>query len=1449
MPEVKAEKARRGYDTSSPSPSSSPPQTVSFRNKRTPRTRNSNERTSKSTRKKKKGGVEGGEEGESDDLDRGDEGGGKGTERNRGGGILELLESSMKDLRAARDLKDDDAVAKKEEEGGGEEEELNFPFPSVMSTPASVGGGDIIESLSSGREEKDRSSRRSRKSKRRKSGNGGGASDVELRRKHGLRGGGSSGKGGGGGCLPKEVRRTLECARGGVTLPREAIVSAVVRMLFDGDDTSSEGDGADDVENDRGGGGGGVAVIVVGGGGGESVGEGNGAGGGEGKTTIAALACARGDVRARYRDGIAWLGMGDDDNRRIRRHRHSPPSLDDLDYETYTGALSDICRQIGIEPRSLNLSPAVREPGEDDGVARSRMARHMIEARSRMGELLTSMTVERRRGMDDELTTTTSMLVVLDDVRVASDIEWFRFRWRGDDGSDQINDLLVTTRSSCVITGDGLTVAVPPLDTKEAIRLLLTESDLSVNHALAKSEAVTALVNACSLHPITIKFAGRWLCLKRVTSAGRKGFEEILGEISDVIIGGACDNGSQNEDVLFKLMDQATSPQIGGNKTKIVRLCFAALVTVFYKESLTSVSKEIVNDFFLELIENEREIFSKDDRFYQSNGRQTPVLVFEILGALGILNITKHAKVEGSTKNEITIRIDHDLIRQFSKYILNDGSMHHLVRKDAERCWNEAYVKSNTQQMSKYLWDDIRPDRSRKYALEKMPEHMMRASMFVEAEALLQQESFIRGRFWSLGWTEGTRAHVIDAEAFANGLRRELNDDPGCLQKLVLVFKKLEMVLMDEVSRKYGGPNGGCGTLEAGRCLHEITLSLTRFKLWGEASIFCDSCVQLVRSNLGSSELVASLLYNCSIIYMESNEFDEAEKKIRDCLEMRLSTCGIENILYVRAMCQLGYVLSTRSDYSAAESCFNKSISILKAMPPLYNIDFGIILYKLGRNQHRRGGCMDEALHCYEEALDFERNELGRNHLYISSILMHMGDLMFDKGDTQQAKYTFKEALEILNAANDNTASCDLAIAEGKLLSIDGQHENSIYKYQHALTLLRKHNPCKKRKIARIIFFVGAEYERRGNYHAAEKSYEECLKISKLVFKPFHLDIAMTLTTLSRVKILLAEADSSEPIPNKYHIQATDCLEEAIDIQKSRLGNCKDVVVTLGILGSHLKRIRSYEKSEAAYNDALQILQALEVDQTQLLAETFFGMADLMMAISKFDDAVEFYRQCLEIQEKILGKHHDDIASTLYAMGLSVQEKGANSDALACFSKSLDMLIHLHGRNHPGVGDIYDVMGFLHTKSGELDAALNRLTDSLEVRKLVGDKLMEADTLVNIGNLHRERKEYQRAIQQYDESLKIRISALGRNHESVADVLMELGNVHSDMSNTQDALARYREAVEILISVNGPTDARVASTFQKVGMVQLRAGNVESGRLFLEHSVEIFRQGVIGSDV
>jgi len=1189
--------------------------------------------------------------------------------------------------------------------------------------------------------------------------------------------------------VPREAKKVLSCARGSNALPRETVVSNVVRQLVSKIDRGRMISDDDNVKKESH-----YCVAIISP---SDVGSQNGSG--QGKSMVAALTCVRGDIRTRYHRGVAWINM----------ERRSLCS----NFEAYSEALSNICRQIGIKPTQLHLSPVVRTPGEDATVSDLRMKGYMKEAHAKMSRLLRSL--QRSSSRRRETCEHASVLVVLDDVADALDIEWFQFRLEGendDSGSkgEQINHLLVTSRLR-QIGEDTITVTVPPLETKEALQLLLTESDLPSNHPISNNNRAKTLVKSCLNHPLAIKFAGRWLALKRATSGGQKGIDEILVEVNDAIVEGVegqadtnQSNSRNGEDTLFSLLNRAMSPLVKGKETKIVRLCFVALITVFYKHSCsTLVPLEIANDFFLKVVENKRDVLLQEDPFFQSNGRQSSKLVPEILGALGIFNITMHTtQVEGSEKeNESSIQIDHDLLRYFSRCIHNDESMHHLV-KHSESRWHEAYVQSYTHQKAMYLWDDIQPDRSRKYALEKMPSHMIQANMFDDVEMLMQNESFIRGRFWSLGWTEGTKAHVNDAETFCNRLRtsslENTNDDFS--SRLVDACKQLEAVLMEEVARESGGPNGRCSTLEAGRCLHEIVLSLARFRLWDEASRFCDSCVELVESNLGSSELVGSLLYNSSVMHMEANKFDQAEKVNGDCLEMRVKTCGTENILYVRALCQLGHILSLMSDYNAAESCFNKCIGILKVMPARHHLDFGIILYNLGRNKHRRGNNLNEALHCYEEALEFEKDELGLHHVFISSILTHIGDILLEKEDIQRAKHTFMEALKVLGETNsqlDISSSIKMKITidivGGKLLAIAGQSGKCIEKFQKALSLFQKYTPTKKRKIAQVCALIGAEHERNGNHNAANKFYEDSVGTMKSVFGPFHLDIAENLICLSRVKSALGGERRNKSLYCEHSAQAIDCLEESIDIRKSRLGDSEETAMTFTVFGAHLTATGDYKKAELAFSNALSILKALEGEPKSSFADALLGIADLMTVISKYDEAMDYYAQCLNIQQSIFGKMHDDIALTLYSMGLARLDEGVYSSALILFAKSLYMRIELHGKSHSAVGDTYDIMGFVEAKSGDLENAQLRLNDALKVRKLLRDRLKEADTLSNIGNLHRERNEFELASKRYDDCLKIRIFELGRNNQSVADVFVALGNVQSDMDNSEEALSHYRE--------------------------------------------------------
>merc|ERR1719491_1024064 len=203
-----------------------------------------------------------------------------------------------------------------------------------------------------------------------------------------------------------------------------------------------------------------------------------------------------------------------------------------------------------------------------------------------------------------------------------------------------------------------------------------------------------------------------------------------------------------------------------------------------------------------------------------------------------------------------------------------------------------------------------------------------------------------------------------------------------------------------------------------------------------------------------------------------------------------------------------------------------------------------------------------------------------------------------------------------------------------------------------------------------------------------------------------------------------------------------------------------------------------------------------------------------------------------------------------------MQTKGNFSDAVNMLSKCLVMQVEVHGgQNHSSVADTYDMLGFVEVKRGDLDTSLEHLQDGLKVRKEVGDKLKEGDALFNIGNLYRERGEFDMALECYQGCQEIRTAEHGPVSQSVADVIMAQGKVQSDIergmltagssltaTELAGALEFFKKALQIHYTINGLNDISVASTLEMMGMAQFRVGKLVSARKYLENSVEVYRK-------
>jgi tetratricopeptide (TPR) repeat protein len=235
---------------------------------------------------------------------------------------------------------------------------------------------------------------------------------------------------------------------------------------------------------------------------------------------------------------------------------------------------------------------------------------------------------------------------------------------------------------------------------------------------------------------------------------------------------------------------------------------------------------------------------------------------------------------------------------------------------------------------------------------------------------------------------------------------------------------------------------------------------------------------------------------------------------------------------------------------------------------------------------------------------------------------------------------------------------------------------------------------------------------------------------------------------------------------------------------------CDMIAVNLIDLGAYCKAAGSIAKAQDAYNDSIRILRRLE-NHDQEIVHALLGLADLMIVTGEHEAALNYYNECLDIQKTLFSETHEDVATTLYLIGVLTTSN-------AFLAESVDMIVALKGENHPFIGDAYNMMGFVEMKNGNADVALEKFSDALRVRRATRDRLKEAETLKNVGNVYRERNELKLALEQYEECLGIITEAKGRDSEAVVDVLIAMGSIMSDMNLHEGAMSHFKNGEQIV---------------------------------------------------
>lgn len=266
---------------------------------------------------------------------------------------------------------------------------------------------------------------------------------------------------------------------------------------------------------------------------------------------------------------------------------------------------------------------------------------------------------------------------------------------------------------------------------------------------------------------------------------------------------------------------------------------------------------------------------------------------------------------------------------------------------------------------------------------------------------------------------------------------------------------------------------------------------------------------------------------------------------------------------------------------------------------------------------------------------------------------------------------------------------------------------------------------------------------------------------------------------------------------------------------------------------------------------------ALEASLVAVIGKA--GQFYAQQAWSQIDEAVQFYRRVLEINESILGPSHLEVADSLSNLAIALSHRGNVGDAESLFRRALDIRDDLLGPEDPSLVPLLSHIGAIlqtNARSEEAETAYRRAINIIEQSEPFGQWEMPAAyhglavLLSNTGRAAQAIPFIERAVvlseSQLDEDNEWRVK-FGKDYVILLQrhgaELSNAGQLAEALPFLELAQTKSRFYFEAGDEARGAVDYFLAATLHSQGVLTANAGEFERAIEMLESAFTILHFG------
>ncbi|CAF1025818.1 unnamed protein product [Adineta steineri] len=209
----------------------------------------------------------------------------------------------------------------------------------------------------------------------------------------------------------------------------------------------------------------------------------------------------------------------------------------------------------------------------------------------------------------------------------------------------------------------------------------------------------------------------------------------------------------------------------------------------------------------------------------------------------------------------------------------------------------------------------------------------------------------------------------------------------------------------------------------------------------------------------------------------------------------------------------------------------------------------------------------------------------------------------------------------------------------------------------------------------------------------------------------------------------------------------------------------------------------------------------------------------------------------IEEYMKLQEEQMKDFSPMIYFGRLLLNELGKVEQAEKYFKKLLTTL----SPTHPDISDVYNNIGNVYDEKGETNLALQNYEESYRVRQKILPKNHPkiAASLHNIGNVYRGKGEYDRALDLYQQTLAIEDKNYPGDHIDKAHTIVCIGLLYESKDDLDTVLIWFNRAFDMYTRLLPTKHPHIARCLGNLGYVYEKKGDFDRTIDFYRRRLEM----------